>query len=34
MQKSKKKKTKNTNTSPTLKINIVLNVQNIIEIKG
>ena len=26
--------TKNTNTSPTLKINIVLNVQNIKEIKG
>ena len=26
--------TKNTNNSPTLKINIVLNVQNIIEIKG
>ena len=26
--------TKNTNNSPTLKINIVLNVQNIKEIKG
>ena len=28
------KMTKNTNNPPTLKINIVLNVQNIKEIKG